>query len=150
LREKLKPAKDLYHDVVIQALTADGWTITDDPFRLKYGDRKLYVDLGAERETIAAEKQNEKIAAEIKSFLGQSAVDDLEDAVGQYSIYRAILEETEPDRLLYLAVPERVWDEVLNDKFGRLIVRSQRLFLVVFDEQKARIVRWIKPQDIEK
>ena len=144
------PAKDLYHDVVIQALQADGWTITDDPLRLKYGDRKLYVDLGAERETIAAEKLDEKIAAEIKSFLGRSAVDDLEDAVGQYSIYRAILEETEPDRLLYLAVPERVWDEVLNDKFGRLIIRSQQLLLLVFDEQKARIVRWIKPQDIEK
>lgn len=144
------PAKDIYHDVVIQALQADGWTITDDPLRLKYGDRKLYVDLGAERETIAAEKQGEKIAAEIKTFLGRSAVDDLEDAVGQYNIYRAILEETDPDRLLYLAVPERVWHEVLDDKFGRLIMRSQRLLLIVFDDQKARIVRWIKPQDIEK
>jgi hypothetical protein len=144
------PAKDFYHDVVIQALIADGWTITDDPLRLKYGDRKLYVDLGAERETLAAEKQGEKIAAEIKSFLGNSAVDDLEGAVGQYNIYRAILEETDPNRLLYLAVPQRVWDELLNDKFGRLVIKSQQLFLIVFDDKAARIVRWIKPQDIEK
>lgn len=144
------PARDLYHDIVVQALTLDGWTITDDPLRLKYGDRKLYVDLGAERETIAAEKKGEKIAAEIKSFLGNSVVDDLEGAVGQYNIYRAILEETDPNRLLYLAVPQRVWDELLNDKFGRLVIKSQQLFLIIFDDKTARIVRWIKPQDIEK
>jgi XisH protein len=28
------PAKDLYHDIVVEALTADGWTITDDPLYL--------------------------------------------------------------------------------------------------------------------
>ena len=144
------PVKDIYHNTVIQALIADGWKITADPLYLKYGDRKLYVDLGAERETIAAEKKDEKIAAEIKSFLGSSAVDDLEDAVGQFSIYRAILDEIEPDRVLYLAVPERVWGEVFNDKFGQLILRSQRLLLIIFDEKKARIVRWIKSPDIEK
>jgi XisH protein len=27
------PAKNLYHDVVVRALKADGWTITDDPRR---------------------------------------------------------------------------------------------------------------------
>lgn len=63
------PAKDLYHDIVVAALEADGWTITDDPFRLRYGDRKLYVDLGAERTTIAAEKQGEKIAVSMTSLV---------------------------------------------------------------------------------
>ena len=50
------PAKNVYHDTVIQALTADGWTITDDPLRLSYGGRDLFVDLGTERLTLAAEK----------------------------------------------------------------------------------------------
>lgn len=144
------PAKDLYHDIVVDALKADGWTITDDPYRLRYGDRKLYVDLGAERTTIAAEKQGEKIAVEIKSFLGQSAIDDLEDAVGQFNIYRTILQETEPDRELFLAVPDRAYEEVFDDKFGRLIIRGQRLLLIVFDEEQGGIVQWISSQDIEK
>jgi hypothetical protein len=144
------PAKDLYHDIVVEALIADGWTITDDPYRLRYGDRKLYVDLGAERTTIAAEKQGEKIAVEIKSFLGQSGIDDLEDAVGQYNIYRVVLQEIEPDRTLFLAIPERAFDEVFDDKFGRLIIRGQRLLLIVFDEEKGGIVRWISSPDIVK
>jgi hypothetical protein len=41
-------AKDIYHNVVVQALTKDSWTITDDPLRLQWGSRDLYVDLGAE------------------------------------------------------------------------------------------------------
>jgi len=144
------PAKDLYHDIVVEALIADGWTITDDPYRVRYGDRKLYVDLGAERTTIAAEKPGEKIAVEIKSFLGQSGIDDLEDAVGQYNIYRVVLQEVEPDRTLFLAVPERAFDEVFDDKFGRLIIRGQRLLLIVFDEEKGGIVQWINSPDTVK
>jgi len=144
------PAKDLYHDIVVEALIADGWTITDDPYRLRYGDRKLYVDLGAERTTIAAEKQGEKIAVEIKSFLGQSGIDDLEDAVGQYNIYRVVLQEIEPDRTLFLAVPERAFEQVFDDKFGRLIIRGQRLLLIVFDEEKGGIAQWISSPDIVK
>jgi hypothetical protein len=63
------PAKDLYHDTVVQALIKDGWEITDDPLILSYGGRELYVDLGAEKRAIAAQKDDQKIAVEIKSFL---------------------------------------------------------------------------------
>lgn len=45
------------------ALVKDGWTITDDPLRLKYKAVNLSVDLGAER-TLAAEREGEKIAVE--------------------------------------------------------------------------------------
>jgi hypothetical protein len=39
------PARNIYHDTVATALTADGWTITDDPLRLSFGGRDLFVDL---------------------------------------------------------------------------------------------------------
>jgi len=68
-------AKDLYHDLVKELLIADGWTITHDPLRLAFGIRKVYADIGAER-LIAAEKGKEKIAVEIKSFVGLSVIDD--------------------------------------------------------------------------
>jgi hypothetical protein len=85
------PAKDFYHDTVVQALINDGWEITDDPLVLSYVGRELYVDLGAEKTTIAAQKDNLKIAVEIKSFLKPSPVRDLEEAVGQYGVYQSIL-----------------------------------------------------------
>ncbi len=61
-------ARDLFHDAVKKALIKDGWQITNDPFFLKVGGVEFYVDIGAEK-LIAAERNNEKIAVEIKSCL---------------------------------------------------------------------------------
>ena len=63
------PQRDIYHDVVKNALIKDGWTITHDPLILPYGGRNLYVDLGAEV-PIGAEKDDRRIAVEVKSFSG--------------------------------------------------------------------------------
>ncbi len=137
------PAKDLYHDTVVQALITDGWEITDDPFVLSYGGRELYVDLGAEKRAIAARKGERKIAIEIKSFLKPSPVRDLEEAVGQYGVYQSILTEIAPERILYLAVPKRSYETIFIEKLGQLVIKSLRIKLLVFDEEQVRIVQWI-------
>jgi hypothetical protein len=77
------PAKDIYHAAVINALIKDGWTITHDPYTMPFGQKDVFVDLGAER-LLAAEKGAERIAVEIKSFQGNSDIRDLENAIGQY------------------------------------------------------------------
>ncbi len=136
------PARDIYHTAVIKALIADGWTITNDPLYLAYGGRELYVDIGAERVTIAAERDNQKIAVEIKSFLSPSPVNDLQEAV-QYEVYRSVLKELQPKRQLYLAVPKRVYEGIFSERFGQLILNSIGINLIVFDEQLERIIRWI-------
>ena len=61
-------ARDKYHDHVKEALIKEGWKITHDPYKIKVGGRKAQIDLGAEK-LIAAEKENELIAVEVKSFL---------------------------------------------------------------------------------
>ncbi|MDY6898851.1 MAG: element excision factor XisH family protein [Cyanobacteriota bacterium] len=137
------PAKDFYHDTVVEALIRDGWEITDDPFLLSYGGRELYVDLAAEKTTIAAQKDNRKIAVEIKSFLKPSPVRDLEEAAGQYSIYQSILTETESERILYLAVPKRSYESIFTEKLGQLVLKSLKIKLLVFDELQRRIIQWI-------
>jgi hypothetical protein len=142
------PAKNLYHDNVIRALIADGWTITHDPLTLSFGGKDLFVDLGAERAAVAAEKEGRRIAVEVQSFLSPSPVSDLQQAVGQYEMYRALLSESEPDRLPYLAVPRRVHEGLLSERFGQMIVARLRLRVLVFDEQTERILRWIEPIDI--
>lgn len=142
-------ARNIYHDAVIRALTADGWTITDDPLRLSYGGKDVFVDLGAEKSAIGAEKAGRKIAVEIQSFLGDSPVNDLHRAVGQYEVYRMLLEATDPDRAIFLAVPGRVHEEFLSEKFGRLIVGGLRLRLLTFDEEREVILQWIEPQSID-
>lgn len=137
------PARNICHDAVVHALIGDGWNVTDDPLTITYGGKDLFVDLGAERVTIAAVKSNQRIAVEIQSFLNPSPVRDLQEAVGQFDIYRAILAETDPDRLLYLAVPRRVYEGLLTEAFGQLIIQRLQLRLLVFDEQKEKVVKWI-------
>jgi len=136
------PRKDVYHQTVVEALLADGWTITADPLVLTYGDKDVYVDMGAEG-TISAERAGWKIGVEVKSFVGTSDVHELEVALGQYNLYRDILSEVEPDRLLYLAIPLRTYDGIFAAPLGQLVVRRQQLRLIIFDEVDARIVRWI-------
>jgi hypothetical protein len=144
------PAKNIYHDAVSRALVADGWTITDDPLRMEYGDRNLYVDLGAELDTLGAERAGRKIAVEIQSFLGLSPLRDLEEAVGQYQVYHTVLEVTQPDRLLYLAVPLRVYETLLTAKFGQLIISRLGVRLLVFDDRMERIHTWIESNSIDR
>jgi len=87
------PARDSIHDAVKTALIKDGWTITHDPYPLPYGDRDVYADLGAER-AIAAERGDEKIAVEVKSFSGASEIHDLEVALGQFVFLSALVEQS--------------------------------------------------------
>jgi len=85
-------AKDIYHEIVKTALIKDGWTITSDP-STAVGERNVYVDLGSEK-FFAAEKDQRRIAVEEKSFIRPSPVQDLQNALGQYVLYRGLLEES--------------------------------------------------------
>lgn len=136
------PAKDIFHDIVKSALQKDGWKITDDPLRLKWGLRELFVDLGAKK-LIAAQKGETKIAVEIKSFVGKSPINELENALGQYILYRNILEETEPERLIYLAIRKSTYQEIFSEPIGTLTIQKSKLYLLVFDDEKEEILQWI-------
>jgi hypothetical protein len=137
------PAKDIYHDMVKNALIKDGWTITDDPYRLVWGTTRFFVDLGAEQ-LLAAEKESRKIAVEIKSFVGHSNMADLEQALGQYILYDTIMSEKEQERVLYLAVSKQTVREVFDEPVGRLLIDKQSLKLIVFEPKEEVIVRWIQ------
>jgi hypothetical protein len=136
------PQRDIFHDVVKSALIKDGWTITHDPFILPFGVHNLYIDLGAERAIIAAEKTGRKIAVEIKSFIGRSEVDDLENALGQYILYRSLLQRREPERTLYLAVPMSAYNSIFSTPLGRVVVESECLKLIVFEPTEEVIQQW--------
>jgi hypothetical protein len=125
------PARDIYHNSVKNALIKDGWTITHDPYTLTFGLRDVFVDIGAER-MLAAEKGDEKIAVEIKSFRGASDIHDLEMAVGQYIFYRALLTRLEPDRKLFLAVPASVFDSTLSEPIARPVMEDLSIALISF------------------
>ena len=122
-------ARDKYHDAAKRALIQDGWTITHDPYRLTIGKRRGYIDLGAEM-PIAAEKAGRCIAVEIKRFLGVSELNDFENALGQFGVYRVALQKRDPERLLYLAVPDDVRGLLLDESDFRDILRAFEVRLI--------------------
>jgi hypothetical protein len=136
------PARDLYHDVVKSALIAVGWTITHDPMVLTWGAKDQFIDLGT-RSLLAAEKLGEKIAVAVRSFSGPSDMDDLYQAVGQFILYQGILEESESDRRLYLAVPRAIADDLFQEPIGQILLKNERVRLIAFDPDLGVIVRWI-------
>ena len=136
------PARDIYHDSVKSALIKDGWVITHDPLRLTWGLKDMYIDLGAEQ-VLAAEKAGRRIAVEVKSFVGPSQMDELEKAMGQYLVYHDVLAEIEPERAVYLAVHEEVFSDLWDEPIGQLLLKNQRVRLVVFDPKEEVIVRWL-------
>jgi hypothetical protein len=136
-------ARDLFHNVVKEALITDGWTITHDPFPIAYGDVQRQIDLGAER-LLAAQRDSEKIAVEVKSFTNPSAISEFHTAVGQYLNYRRALRSQEPTRILYLAVPNQTYDEFFHLRFIEEGVKEYQLYLVIYDVEDRRIVQWIK------
>jgi hypothetical protein len=136
------PAKDFYHNTVKLALIKDGWTITDDPFKLEVDRRDLFIDFGAEK-LLIAQRANQKIAVEVKSFISPSPVNDLEQALGQYLLYEDLLRISHPDRILYLAVREAVYNSFFQEKIVQIVLESRHLKLVIFNETQEEIIQWL-------
>jgi XisH protein len=134
--------RDKYHDLFKIALEKEGWTITHDPFFIRLGKRKGYIDLGAE--IIGAERGVEKIAVEIKTFSSVSEVDAFEDALGQYLLYKSALNKKEADRFLFLAVPKGFYEGFFDDPFFIEVAQEYRISLIIFDETTNVIFKWIK------
>ncbi|MBW4452447.1 MAG: XisH family protein [Nostoc indistinguendum CM1-VF10] len=134
-------AKDIFHDVVINGLEKEAWVITDDPLRIRAGRVDMQIDLGAKR-IIAAEKGEEKIAVEIKSFISPSNISEFHTALGQFLNYRVALEEQQPERVLYLAVPQGAYNTFFNLPFVETVIGRFQVSLLVDDPNNEVILEW--------
>lgn len=102
----------------------------------------MYIDLGAEK-LLAAQKNQQQIAVEIKSFPGLSLVTDFHLALGQFLNYRTALAQQEPQRRLYLAVPLEPYSTFFALPFVRTVVAQHQLALLIYDAGTQEVVEWI-------
>jgi hypothetical protein len=136
-------AKDIFHESVKRGLVKDGWTITEDPLELEWEGVTVKIDIAADR-LISADRGDEKIAIEIKSFTSPSAISDFHTALGQCLNYQIMLEVHEPDRLLYLAVPLDAYETFFQTGFAKTAIVKYQLQIVVYNPVLEEIVQWIK------
>ena len=135
-------AKDVFHEVVKKALQKDGWQITNDPLSFTVGGVKMSVDLAAEK-LIAAEREGEKIAVEVKSFLEKSsAISEFHTALGQFINYRGALRRKEPERILYLAVPLTTYNTFFQLDFPKEMVEENQVKMIIYDVKNEVIIEW--------
>ncbi|WP_375490936.1 XisH family protein [uncultured Nostoc sp.] len=134
-------AKDLFHQAVKQALIKDGWTITSDPLIIRIERVKLEIDLAAEK-VFAAEKDEQKIAVEVKSFINPSVITDFHNALGQFLNYRLALEMTEPARILYLAVPIDIFNTFFQERFTQAAISHYALKIIAYKPNTEEIIEW--------
>ena len=135
-------ARDFFHAAVKRGLEKDQWQISSDPLELEWEEVKVKIDLAAER-LIAAERGEEKIAVEIKSFISPSPISDFHTALGQFLNYRIMLEFNEPGRLLYLAVPLDTYTTFFQSRFAQVAIKRHHLKLIVYNPITEEIVQWI-------
>ena len=135
------PRRDSYHSIVRTALIKDGWTITDDPLRV--GEKvRLYADLGAEK-FIIADRKTEKIAVEIKVFGGISPITELQKSVGQYLLYRSLLNKQEPDRKVFLAISNDTYKSLFCEPEIADYIAELSINILVFSLDTEEIEQWI-------
>ena len=134
-------ARDIFHHAVRAALQKEGWIITHDPLPMPYGGIDLYIDLGAER-MLAAERGNERIAVQIKSFLASSLVSEFHTALGQFLNYRLVLEEQDPGRVLFLAIPFDTYNLFFTQPFPQLAIQRYQIKLIVYNAEQEEITLW--------
>jgi hypothetical protein len=134
------PAKDNYHDAVVNALIKDGWIITNEQFPVRIAERRLWIDIRATKTSV-----DPIILVEVKSFNpGQSMVEALANALGQYMLYIAALKYVQDDdAVLVLAIPLMAYNGIFSEAIGESVRNTFDLKLVVYDPDTEEIVKWI-------
>jgi XisH protein len=104
--------------------------------------RQLKIDLGAER-LLGAQKDNKRIAVEIKTFLAPSALSEFHSALGQFLNYRLALKLKQPDRELFLAIPQDIYQTFFVEEFTQLSIFEYNLKIITFSLDGKEILQWI-------
>lgn len=133
-------ARDLIHDAIKHALQRNGWKIVADPFRIVYAEFVLLADLAANPPD---QVERRKLIVEVKSFAGRSFVKELQQALGQYVMYRDFIELNHLDYDLYLAISEIGYNDLFSQQAARVIIQRHQVSLLVVNIEREEIVRWI-------
>jgi hypothetical protein len=91
---------------------------------------------------LAAEKETQKIAVEVKSFINPSVVYDFHTALEQYMNYLIGLDLQEPDRLLYLAIPDYAYLQF--ERMGLILkaIETYKVRIIVYNSLNIELVSW--------
>ncbi|NES69351.1 MAG: fatty-acid oxidation protein subunit alpha [Okeania sp. SIO2D1] len=98
----------------------------------------MYIDLAAEK-LITAERAGEKIAVEVKSFISNSPISEFHKALGQFINHKTVLSQKEPERELYLAIPQTTYEDFFQLELIQLVIKNQSIKLIIYNPEQETI-----------
>jgi hypothetical protein len=123
-------------------LEKDGWAVAEIPFTVDLPEREIHIDVEAWRNSNGSRQQI--MLVEVKCFPNRkSTTTELYISVGQYIIYRAVLDAIEMNLPLYLAIPDVIYDTVF-DWTVRRAVSDNKIKLLIINLEMEAIVQWIE------
>lgn len=134
------PKHDNCQALFIRAFQKDGWnlvvsiTIDNDPDDAVYIDLKLFRFLNGKQSL-------SQIYVEVKCFSPTIKTHDVYAAVGQYMVYRMVLERNQIAVALFLALPTSVYATL--PQAVRDLIRFQKINCVTIDVANERVDQWI-------
>jgi hypothetical protein len=137
------PNQDRLHPVVCRALVKAGWTILREQFAVavvapKQVTRRLYIDLQAQSE------RRQIVLIEVKG-VASSPVHELMELIGQYLVYRAALDSLKDTTPLYVAIPVKIYTDIVLHPLGQSVMAKNPIPFVLYDPEQEEIARWIPP-----
>lgn len=131
------PALDQCHEQMTNALRKAGWHVDAKPYALRLtSGRRFFIDIKAQR------GQNEIIVVEVKCF-ADNQVNELYTGIGQYLIYRSLLERQGISRSLYLAIPSTAYIQIVQE-LAMDVITNAKIKLVVVDIDHEVVEQWLE------
>jgi len=63
-------------------------------------------------------------------------------AVGQYYVYKTILSKSEPNRTLYVALPDFIYNRIIKYEWAQEVVRNLSMKFILYDTNQKSITIW--------
>ena len=79
----------------------------------------------------------------LRALLGDRALYDFHGALGQYIVYRNLIQLTAPEYRLYLVIDDIVYQDFFRRKSIQVITNENQVLLMVVEMAKEEIMQWI-------
>lgn len=133
--------KDKNHKTVIEVCEKEGFTILDDPYKIRWGTHPLEIDLLIAKD-IGINRTEKRILFEIKSFVKSNITSHLDRAVGQYLRYLDALNLKNIPYDLYLVMPEYSYKLMKSDQASLRFLKKQNIKYMVYNTDSKGIIEW--------
>lgn len=134
------PAIDDCEPQIIRAFAKLGWALVRRSFPLRMNSKMLYADLLLQQ----TQTEASLIVVEVKCFPERgSHINQFYTAIGQYFVYRLLLEKQAPDIRLVLAIPLHIYQTLVSQQavLGQLVEKYD-IGLAIVNLQNEEVASW--------